>query len=73
MVKQKNKEFADRLTKAKEAIGREYVPFVRKKYPDLTSSQIRNVVNNGVENYQVLVAMEDVARIIEKNFAQKEQ
>lgn len=71
MVKQKNPEFASRLIKAKNTIGRQYVPFIRKKYPEFTASQLRNVSNNGQESWEILEAFEDVARIIEKNFVNK--
>jgi len=73
MIKQKNISFAQRLKAAKKILGREYVTITRRKYPNFTASQIRNVMNQGVENWEILHALEDIARIIEKNFVQNKQ
>jgi hypothetical protein len=67
MTEQEKIVFRKRLHEAKKHLPYRYGTIVRALHPELSFPSIYNVINKGTFNTDVLVALEQVARIQKKS------
>jgi hypothetical protein len=62
MPMKKDKDtFTQRLAEAKKHLPYRYGSAVRAIYPQITYQRLHNVMNAGLQNWEVLAALEDIA------------
>lgn len=64
MAKIRDVEFEARFLKVKSELGWHYAAIVNKKFPQFSLDQIRSVANRNTENWEILRAMEECAKIL---------